>query len=139
MARGRRAARYLDKAGRDLANRTRGLAHEARHLVRGETPPENGHRPTFDIMHDNLAPGTRLLLGSLGCGLFGLGLAEDAPQACVLGTIGGALALAAAAGHGAASVFGFADEPSGPRQQQDRAPQADGGTRQRRGEPVPVM
>jgi len=110
-ARGRRAARSLDKAGRDLAHRAQGLAHEAGHLVRGETPAEDGHRGvSFDVLNEHLAPGTRLLLGALGGALFTWGLTQDAPEACVLGTIGAALALPAATGCGAACGFGLTSQ-----------------------------
>ena len=107
-ARGRRAARYLDKASRDLAHRATGLAHEAAHLARGETPREDGHRPmSFDLMNEHLAPGTRLVLGALGGGLIHVRADPTSPEACVLGTIGAALALPATTGGGAASGFGL--------------------------------
>jgi hypothetical protein len=137
-ARGRRAARYLDKAGRDLAHRTTGLAHEAAHLARGETPREDGHRRmSFDLMNEHLAPGTRLLIGVLGGALFTFGLTQRAPEACVLGTIGAALALPAATGGGAASGFGLrlaARQERRPR----RLPEATA-TAERRGQLAPVM
>ncbi len=107
MARGRRAGRYLDKASRDLAHRATGLAHEAGHLLHGELPNQNGHRVSFDILNESLAPGTRLVLGALGGALFAWGLMEDAPEACVLGTLGAALALPAVTGCGAACGFGL--------------------------------
>ncbi|HEX4590404.1 MAG TPA: hypothetical protein VH120_10775 [Gemmataceae bacterium] len=136
-ARGRRAVRYLDKAGRDLANRTRGLAHEAEHLVRGETPSEDGHRGlSFDIMHEHLAPGTRLFLAALGSGLVGWGLMEDAPEACVLGTIGAAIMLPAVTGRGAAARFGL---PKSQEQPAESAPVRREPVNERRREAAPVM
>lgn len=114
-ARGRRAMRELDKAGRDLTNRATGLAHETRHLIRGETPMEDGHRGlSLDIMHDHLAPGTRLFLGSLGSGLLAVGMTQQAPEACVLGTIGAALILPAVTGRGAAGGFGLREAHRNP-------------------------
>jgi hypothetical protein len=140
-ARGRPAVRYLDKAGRDLANRARGLAHEARHLVRGETPPEDGHRgQTFDILHEDLAPGTRLALAALGSGLFALGLTEDAPEACVLGTVGSALILPAVTGRGVASGFGLWEgRQRSPQQQPGQTAAQARATTERRPEAAPVM
>jgi hypothetical protein len=136
-ARGRRAVRDLDKAGRDLAHRAQGLAHEARHLVRGETPANDGHRPiSFDVMNEHFAPGTRLLLGVLGGGLFAWGVAQDAPEACVLGTIGAALALPALTGYGAGVFHGRESAQEQPRVM---AGQSTTAATERRGEPVPVM
>jgi hypothetical protein len=104
-SRARRTARTLDKAGRDLAHRATGLVHEAEHLIHGETPSEDGHRGlSLDILHEHLAPGTRLFLGALGGGLFAWGLMEKAPEACVIGTIGALLALPAVTGRGAAGL-----------------------------------
>jgi hypothetical protein len=138
MARGRRAARYLDKAGRDLANRTRGLTHEARHFLRGETPSEDGHRATLDIMHENLSPGRRLILGALGGGLLAWGLVEDAPEACVLGTFGAALLIPAVTGHGVASVMDVGRPASSP--QRTRETGRSGGTAgQLHREAAPIM
>lgn len=121
-ARGRRTVRYLDKAGRDLANRVTGLVHEAEHLIRGETLGQSGHRPSFDIMHENLAPGTRLMLGAMGAGLFGLGLTQDAPEACVLGTIGAAILLPAATGCRVACNFGLSPWEHQPKPQRANQP-----------------
>ncbi|HEY1378235.1 MAG TPA: hypothetical protein VGF55_15655 [Gemmataceae bacterium] len=143
-ARGRRAARYLDKAGRDLANRATGLAHEAGHLIHGEPVGGSGHRPSLDIMHENLAPGTRLLLGALGGALVAWGLMEDAPEACVLGTVGAALALPAVTGCGAACGFGLTGgheaQPEGQRQPlRGGTPERVAGPTVRREVPAPVM
>jgi hypothetical protein len=141
MARGRRAGRNLDKAGRDLANRATGLVHEAGHVIRGDTPPEDGHRSSFDLMHQHLAPGTRLLLGTLGGGLFVWGLMEEAPEACVLGTLGAAMMLPAVTGRGAAGVFGSQGAMGQmPYEGQTEPSKVQGSAvGQRRGEPVPVM
>jgi hypothetical protein len=109
-ARGCRALRNLDKASRDLANRAKGLIHEAGHQIRGETPRVDGHRFAPDVMHEQLAPGTRLLLGALGGALFTWGLAEEAPEACILGTIVATLALPAITGRGIAGRFGLPND-----------------------------
>jgi len=139
-ARGRRAARDLDKAGRDLGHRAQGLAHEAAHLVRGETPAEDGHRRlSFDILNEHLAPGTRLLLGVLGGALFTWGMIEDAPEACVLGTIGAALAMPAISGRGAAGAFGIKGSQARTSPQVPAPRRSALGTTERRGEAVPVM
>jgi hypothetical protein len=141
-ARGRRTMRTFDKAGRDLANRATGLVHEAGHLVRGETPPEDGHHgSSFDIMHEHLAPGTRLLLGALGGGLFAWGLMADAPEACVLGTVGAAVMLPALTGRGVAGGLGVMPGRGGETEQPQARPSS-GSTStatERRGEAVPVM
>src|SRR5439155_16415235 len=81
---------YLGKAGRDLSHRVQGLAAEATNIatgnVRERTPDEGGHQaPSIDLLQENLAPGTRLVLGTAGAGLFALGLTKEAPQACLMG------------------------------------------------------
>jgi uncharacterized membrane protein len=63
--------------------------------------------PAFDLMQENLAPATRALLGALGGGLFTWGLTRKAPEACVLGTVGLALAWPAISGTGGARWFGL--------------------------------
>jgi hypothetical protein len=137
-AHGRRAARNLDKAGRDLAHRARGLVYEAAHMVRGETPSEDGHRPmSLDILNEHLAPGTRLLLGALGGGLFALGVTQKAPEACVLGTIGAALAWPAVSGQGAGVRFGLGE--AGEQATRVSRPEIQEPNTERRGERVPVM
>lgn len=96
-------------AGRDLAHRAQGLAAEAKHLVTGgEAGDRDGHRGTsFDLLQEDLAPGTRLLLSAAGGGLLVWGLTRKAPEACVLGTVGLALSLPAVTGAGAARWFGL--------------------------------
>ena len=84
---------YLGKAGRDLSHRAQGLAAEATNLASGRdvprTPERGGHRgPSIDLLQENLAPGTRLALGTAGAGLIALGLTQEAPQACLMGSIG---------------------------------------------------
>ncbi len=139
--RGRQTVRYIDKAGRDLANRATGLAHEARHLIRGETPSEDGHRgSSFDILHDSLAPGTRLFLAALGSGLFAWGLTEEAPEACILGTVGAALMLPAFTGRGAAAGFGLREPLRRSMDERQISPATRSiGAADRRRESVPVM
>jgi uncharacterized membrane protein len=63
--------------------------------------------PAFDLMQNNLAPATRTLFGVLGGGLFAYGLTRKAPAACVLGTVGLALAWPAVSGTGARRWFGL--------------------------------
>jgi uncharacterized membrane protein len=41
-----------------------------------------------ELLQENWSPGTRFLVGSAGCALFGFGLTQKAPLACVLGTAG---------------------------------------------------
>lgn len=46
----------------------------------------SGERP--DFMNSNWAPGTRLLVGSLGGALFAYGWTRSFPTSCILGTLG---------------------------------------------------
>jgi uncharacterized membrane protein len=108
-----RTADYVGKAGRDLSHRVQGLAAEVKHLATGHdlerTAEHGGHRgPSIDLLQENLAPGTRLVLGTTGAGLVAAGLTREAPQACVLGTIGMALLWPAITGAGARGSFGLA-------------------------------
>jgi uncharacterized membrane protein len=103
---------YLGKAGRDLSHRAQGLAAETTNLATGKirerTPAEGGHQaPSIDLLQGNLAPGTRLVLGTAGAGLVALGLTKEAPQACLLGSIGLAMMWPAVSGAGAARSFGL--------------------------------
>ena len=112
VGRAHKTSDYLGKAGRDLSHRVQGLAAEATHLatgnVRERSPEEGGHQaPSIDLLQENLAPGTRLALGAAGAGLFAVGLTKDAPQACLMGTIGLAMMWPAVSGAGAASSFGL--------------------------------
>jgi len=102
----------LGKAGRDLSHRVQGLAAGASHVatgnLRNRTPDEGGHQSSsFDLLQENLAPGTRLVLGAAGAGLVAVGLTKEAPQACLLGSIGLAIMWPAVSGAGAASSFGL--------------------------------
>src|SRR5262249_1174074 len=63
--------------------------------------------PTFDVMQSRLSPATRFLLGAAAGGLAGWGLTQRAPSACVLGTVGLALAWPGATGAGAGRGFGL--------------------------------
>ena len=60
-----RSERYLEKVGRDLANRTRGLAQETKRAITGEK-----HRSTAsDGMNAGCSPTTRVLAAALGGGI----------------------------------------------------------------------
>jgi hypothetical protein len=93
---------------------------------------------SFDILNDQLAPGTRLFLGAVGGALFTWGLLEDAPEACVLGTIGATLALPAVTGRGAAACFAMC-APEGQARQPELSVARVSMAGERRGEPVPIM
>lgn len=110
--RANKTANYLGKAGRDLSHRAQGLAAEATNLatgkVRERSPAEGGHQASsIDLLQENLAPGTRLVLGAAGAGLVALGLTKEAPQACLMGSIGLAMMWPAVSGTGAAASFGL--------------------------------
>jgi uncharacterized membrane protein len=64
--------------------------------------------PAIDVMQGHLAPATRFLFGATGGALFAWGLTKSAPTACVLGTVGLALAWPAASGAGLRRGFGLA-------------------------------
>jgi uncharacterized membrane protein len=112
VGRANKTREYLDKGGRDLSHRVQGLAAAAKDLATGRdlrsSPEQGGHRgPSIDLLHENLAPGTRLALGTAGAGLVALGLTNEFPQACVLGSIGLALMWPAVTGAGAGGSFGL--------------------------------
>ena len=72
--------------GRDIRNRAQGLASgDLSVLVGGKRALENPFRGAW-------SPSGRALLTGLGAGLFLYGLTRSAPAACILGTVGAALA-----------------------------------------------
>ena len=77
-----------DAAGvvaRDMRNRAQGLAH-------GDFGVITGKRAIHNPLEGNWSPSARALMGIAGAGLFLYGLSRPAPMACVLGTMGCALA-----------------------------------------------
>ncbi len=64
-----RSERYVGKVSRDVANRTRGLAHEAKRAIAGEESEERQHRMAPDILSENWSPATRVLAAALGGGV----------------------------------------------------------------------
>jgi uncharacterized membrane protein len=88
------AEHALDVVARDVGNRALGVYAEARHLARPGSVHDDGHRHmSFDLLQENWAPATRFLVGATGAGLIGYGATQRAPWACVVGTVGLALAV----------------------------------------------
>lgn len=89
---------FLEDAGRDLANRAQGVVAETRSWFAGEDKLRR--RTPWHVLHGGWSPSTRLLMGLGGFGLFAWGITQRAPQACVLGTAGLALAAESATNAG---------------------------------------
>src|SRR5262249_15969069 len=84
----------------DAAGWVRGVSEVVNNLVVHQEPGNvpalqgEGHRPgsSWDLMQERWSPATRALVGLTGGTLFAFGLTRRAPTACVLGTVGLALA-----------------------------------------------
>lgn len=63
-----RSERYVEKVSRDVANRTRGLAHETKRAITGQAR-ETGERSAPDAMYENWSPATRAVAAALGGGI----------------------------------------------------------------------
>jgi hypothetical protein len=72
--------------GRDMKNRARGLASGDWSVLAG------GKRALANPLRGGWSPSGRALMTGIGTGLFAYGLTRSAPTACILGTIGIALA-----------------------------------------------
>jgi len=113
----------LEVVGKDLRNRAQGLAAGDCSVLVG------GKRALQHPLAGAWSPSARALMTGLGAGLFVLGLTRNFPTACILGTVGAALAtegltnlgvddLTSAAGNlaqtakGAAGNLGFGGQQS---------------------------
>jgi hypothetical protein len=63
-----RSEKYVGKVGRDLANRSRGLAHDAKAAIKGKRR-EHGRIAPPESTGENWSPATRILASALGGGL----------------------------------------------------------------------
>jgi hypothetical protein len=64
-----RSERYVGKVSRDLANRTRGLAHETKRAITGEEHDEGERKTAPDLRNENWSPATRVVAAALGGGV----------------------------------------------------------------------
>jgi hypothetical protein len=80
------AQEAAEVVGRDMSNRARGLAAGDLSVLVG------GKRALGNPFRGGWSPTGRAMLTGLGAGLFLYGLTRSAPTACVLGTLGFALA-----------------------------------------------
>jgi hypothetical protein len=71
---------------RDMRNRAQGLASGDLSVLAG------GRRALRHPLRGGWSPSARALMGLLGTGMFVVGLTQRAPTACILGTVGLALA-----------------------------------------------
>jgi hypothetical protein len=71
---------------RDMRNRAQGLASGDLSVLAG------GRRALRHPLRGGWSPSARALMGLLGTGMFVIGLTQRAPTACILGTVGLALA-----------------------------------------------
>src|SRR5436190_14701782 len=95
---GHEAQETADTVGRDLRNRAQGLASgDLSVLVGGKRALNNPFRGAW-------SPSGRALMTGLGAGLFLYGLTRGAPTACILGTMGCALAAEGIANAGISDV-----------------------------------
>jgi len=83
---------------RDKTNRAKWLASGDLSVLAG------GKRALARPLRGSWSPSGRALMGLLGGGLFAFGMTQDAPTACVLGTIGLALVAEAATNVGLSDV-----------------------------------
>ncbi len=83
---GHQAQQAAEVVGRDMGNRARGLASGDLSVLVG------GKRALRHPFKGGWSPTGRALMTGLGAGLFLFGLTRDAPAACILGSIGFALA-----------------------------------------------
>jgi hypothetical protein len=83
---GHEARDAAEVVGKDMSNRARGLASGDLSVLAG------GKRALQNPLRGGWSPAGRALMTGLGAGLFLWGLTRRAPTACILGTLGAALA-----------------------------------------------
>lgn len=74
----------LDKGIRDIEHRAEGIVREPMSLLRGS--PRSGSRP--ELMQENWAPGTRLIMASIGGALLARGLFRPSVANTATGLLG---------------------------------------------------
>jgi hypothetical protein len=91
----------VEVVGKDLRNRVRGLASGG------------GARALQNPLRGGWSPSGRALMTGLGAGLFAYGLTRHAPTACILGTLGVALAAEGISNVGPGDVRNLAERVAG--------------------------